>query len=500
MKVNDILKNPYFLWGLGCIYATFIPEPFSSSPNLSMCYIYLYMAASFALICTFIYFICVKKLDSPKVMILMAIGAFIFRAAFAFHVPYTGMQFDFKIPDNTGHEAYIKWFLYNGFVLRHFNGIPAGQFYHPPLHHFLAACFLKLNFLLGITERHAWENLQLLTLFYSGCITITAYKIFKEFDLKGIALVIPFAIICFHPTALLFSVRLNNDELCLMWMLFTLLATIKWHKQPTLKGIIIIAACHSLAMLSKSSGILLAPGIAFVFLSKFYQNKNMRQEMLIWFTIFLLISVPMSSSWVLYNKYKNGMPLNYIPLASKECPAYIGNYSMWQRLFKITLSSIKDPFVMMEPIDYSIPIVALKTALFADFRFYSYEQKQIITIARLLFYSNILFAPFCLFGVLYSAMNRPYKTTKYFLLLIYLTMLASYLIFCKNWPHYWTQDYRYISINLYVSTTVYGLIIDKLNYYKTLPFYILRAAIITAALSLLYFTIIFYNFYILDIN
>ena len=55
----------------------------------------------------------------------------------------------------------------------------------------LAALWVKINLAFGVAYEQAFENIQVLTLFYAGCTTILSYKIFKEFSLKRWGLLIP---------------------------------------------------------------------------------------------------------------------------------------------------------------------------------------------------------------------------------------------------------------------------------------------------------------------
>ena len=95
--------------------------------------------------------------------------------------------------------------------------------------------------------------------------TILSYKIFKEFSLKRWGLLIPFAIVCFHPSLILLSGSINNDMLCLTFMMASILMAIRWYKNPRIRTILPVALCIGLAMMSKFSGALVAPAVAFLF-------------------------------------------------------------------------------------------------------------------------------------------------------------------------------------------------------------------------------------------
>ena len=55
------------------------------------------------------------------------------------------------------------------------------QYNHPPLHHFLAAVWIKAFQWFGVTgEMQLAETLQYLTCFYSCAMLVVVYRIFEE--------------------------------------------------------------------------------------------------------------------------------------------------------------------------------------------------------------------------------------------------------------------------------------------------------------------------------
>ena len=81
---------------------------------------------------------------------------------------YTGMGTDFI---NPGHIGYIEY-IYKFHKLPDLNPYELFAYYHPPLHHFISFLWLQLNIFAGVAEDLAFENLQILPLFYS-CLFMT---------------------------------------------------------------------------------------------------------------------------------------------------------------------------------------------------------------------------------------------------------------------------------------------------------------------------------------
>ena len=148
-------------------------------------------------------------------------------------------------------------------------GGPRGhwQFYHPPLHHMISALWLWLSeHVFGISNAAAQESLQTLSLFYAMAIVITAYRILRHFRLEGIALYVPLAVVAFHPSFILFSGSINNDALSVVFILGAVLWTLKWYEKQTWEGIVKIALCIGLGMMTKLSAAMVAIPVAAVFL------------------------------------------------------------------------------------------------------------------------------------------------------------------------------------------------------------------------------------------
>lgn len=67
------------------------------------------------------------------------------------------------------------------------------QFYHPPLHHLTAALWMHFQTLLGFSYERAFENVQILTLFYSMGTLFIFERLLRRLRLRGTAFVLPMA-------------------------------------------------------------------------------------------------------------------------------------------------------------------------------------------------------------------------------------------------------------------------------------------------------------------
>ncbi|OPZ89535.1 MAG: hypothetical protein BWY74_02684 [Firmicutes bacterium ADurb.Bin419] len=387
------------------------------------------------------------------------------------HTPYFSRQHDVAgIGNIDGHLAYIEYFFHNNFKLPDFDPRTKWQFYHPPLHHFISAVWLKLNSALGMNFEKAVESIQVLTLFYSCCINILCYKIFKEFSLDKLALVIPYSIVCFHPTLSLLSGSINNDILCLALMLAAILYTIRWYKNPAMSTIIKIALFMGLSMMAKSSGILLAPAIASVFLLKLAQRKDLFKKFIGQFTVFGLICIPLGVWWSVYNYTKYGMPLGYIPLIDDNPALYIGDYSVINRFFDFDPVQIKNIFICFgDPYkEHNILIYILKSSVFGEYHMKDTTVSMIIS--TILFYINafLIFISLISMGVATVKKSSKIDTNlKTFWIILYVTITASFIRFCFGHPLICTQDYRYIVPTFIIGSLAIGFALDFLQAVRT---------------------------------
>ena len=81
-----------------------------------------------------------------------------------------------------GHAEYIEWICR---YLRLPEVSPLNyQLYHPPLHHFIAGLWLRLNLTAGMAYRRACESIQFLTLYYSFGTVLAGKRLFEQLGLK----------------------------------------------------------------------------------------------------------------------------------------------------------------------------------------------------------------------------------------------------------------------------------------------------------------------------
>jgi hypothetical protein len=384
--------------------------------------------------------------------------SFLLKLLYITYTPYYLRQHDVNlIGSGKGHIGYIEYFLNNGFTLFDFDPRTVNQFYHPPLHHFLAAVWMKINLICGIEYTQAVENIQILIVFYSTVMTLAVYKIIAILKVKGKALAIPFAMFALMPGLIIRAGGINNDALCAMFDTLAIWITIRWYKKPNYRDIILLALSIGLSMMSKLSGVLVAPAVAFVFIISFVRKKELRSDIIKQFAVFAAICFPVGIWWPVYNYIKYGMPLNYVWRLSENSGQYIGNYSLYDRFFDFGLYQFTLPYVDFGTnyLEHNMFIALFKSMLFDEIKDVSGNMVLAAVLNAVLFITiAAVTAGIVLNIMMLFRKNRDSDTIiRLFLMLVTITLIISYVRFCLEYPQVCTQNFRYV-IPAFVTLTV----------------------------------------------
>lgn len=418
-----------------------------------------------------IYLACTDRLsDKAFVMVIFALG-FVLRLAYVLYTDISVRQHDVGNFDmEIGHCGYIR-FIYENFNLPDFDVRNYWQFYHPPLHHIIAALWMRVQTLLGIDYYMAGENVQILTLFYSSICMVLSYKIFRQLNLKGRGLVCATAIVAFCPTFYIMAGSVNNDILSITFMLAAILNTLYWYKKPTFPRIMAISLCVGLGMMTKLSVWMVAPAIAFVFIYVFFKNLKKFKGFLIQFVCFGVVCAPLALWWQVRNLIKFGVPLTYVPSLSPSSDQYIGYLPDAKRIFDFSLGqfeNVGDQFVAYgAPYNEYNPLVALfKTSMF-DELINTANYPKIAGFNIILFWSAVLIGIFGVAAMIFAFCKRKNSVLgnveKIFLALIYVVFFASYYIFCFQFPFVCTENIRYAVPLIILGAFFTGLAVQYLS-------------------------------------
>ncbi len=424
------------------------------------------------------------QLTQKRGLILLLTAGFLLRLCYVLYTTAATRQHDvwhFSVGDflffqNQRHAEYIEYIAAN-LKLPHLDPTTVGlsQLYHPPLHHLLAGLWLRLNTAFGLPYWVAVENIQLLTLFYSSAVMVIAYRILRLLKCKGLALFIPFSLVVFHPTFILMAGSVNNDLLSIALAIYALYATLRWAKNPTVKTILPIALGIGGAMMAKLSGGMVAPGVALVFLWKWWEaikQKDGSGKKLFWqFVIFGLICVPLGLWWQVKNMVAFGVPLTYVPALTQNSGQYIGDCTLFERLVEVPPNSLQQIFIVWKNQgiratynECNLFLALLKSSVFGEFTLFdSTSQMGVhqagVLASKILFYTNtaLIACSLCSGIVLFFKKEQRKSPSFWLFTLVWGVLLLSYIRFCFAYPQTCTQNFRYAVPTLMAGCVWLGL-------------------------------------------
>ena len=391
--------------------------------------------------------------DAVIIAVLIALGITI-RFVYILYTGVVDRQHDVgDFTSTIGHAGYINYWYQNGLKLPDFDVRSYWQYYHPPLHHWLMAGLLSVLTALGVDFYKAAEATQILPMLYSCLTIVVSYRIFRMVKLVGKPLMAAMALICFHPTFILFGGSFNNDMLLMLFMMAAILWGLRWYREPVLSNILPLALCIGLGMMTKLSGWMVAPAVAFFFLVVLIKNIRKPLKYIGQFVIFGAICVPLGLWWQVRNLIEFHIPPTYVPDLGPESVMYSGNMPLTERLFSFgngQLSYVYGSisFVGAPYNEYNPTLGLFKTAMFDecansvnDLHF-----PQITVTGPILFWISVLLFLLCFGCFIYTMVKKSnllIGIERVYFSLLFAVMLGSYYSFALAYPHSCTFNIRY---------------------------------------------------------
>ena len=393
-------------------------------------------------------------LDDRCIIALLILLGIVIRFVYVLYTGSGDRQHDVGFFNwNWGHANYIEYWYNNGLKLPDFDVTSIWQYYHPPLHHWLMALLLRLLTLLNVEYLTACEALQILPMLYSCLTMIVCYRIFRLVRLKGKPLLAAQALICFHPTFILFSGAFNNDMLLTLLMTAAILWGLRWYREPVFRNIIPLALCIGLSMMTKLSGWMVAPAVAFLFIVVLVRHIKKPLYDLGQFLVFGVICVPLGLWWQVRKLLKFQVPLTFVPSLSQSSPIYCGDYSMSERLFNFggeQFLYVYDGFT-----DYGAPynefnptLGLFKTAMFDEGNnsVTAEHFPQITVTAPILYWISVILFVLCFCCLIMSLIKKSKNISgveRVYFALLTVVILVCYYWFCFSYPFTCTMNIRY---------------------------------------------------------
>lgn len=469
---EKLSNRPYLLLAAACITAAFAIDV----TTMSSTFLLIFSIAGFSVLTAILCLTKGNKLTDRRIAVVLIAAGFLLRLVYILYTTIEYRQHDvWFFSGDKGHAGYIRY-IYENLKLPDGDPREHWQFYHAPLHHILAALWMRLNTALGLTFERACENIQILTLFYSSVCMVITYRILNFFRFKGMALIIPLAITCFHPTFVIMGGCINNDILSVAFGFGAVWTALKWYEKPTLLRIIPIALCIGFSMMAKTSGALVAPAVAFIFLIKFIKDIQNFKKYLLQFAVFGIICIPLGMWWSVYNYIKWDMPIGYVAELSKAEKQYIPQYSAWERFFSFNKNEFSNLFLYgNESIgfyEYNIFVALFKTAVFGESSLF--DKNAVGSVANSLGYAlcvcifviNIILALISFIGAIVLMIKKRYlydSTVTYSFVILWTVVMVFFFKFCLDYPFTCSMDFRYIVPTLLVGVLFLGKLLEILG-------------------------------------
>ncbi len=225
---------------------------------------------------------------SWEIIILLVAGLFL-RISYMSYTDFDERTYDVVL--NSGHLDYIKM-IANDFMLP--NPTEGWEYHQPPLYYAIAALFYKIASFTGLADK--FVTLQLLSL--------AQYFIFLIYSIKILSLtlkyrsVIFFAslLIIFWPSGIIHSIRIGNDILFYMLFALSIYYMILWQRFQKALWITVLFA--SLALITKSNGIILFGIIGSILLLNLISKKQYRLFFKDSFLVLLFFSIAFGINFI----------------------------------------------------------------------------------------------------------------------------------------------------------------------------------------------------------
>ena len=337
--------------------------------------------------------------------------------------------------------------IYNN--MKNFNPWYMYYLFHQPLHFLLSGYILAFENLLSLSNRISLEGLQYLSLFYVSSSTIIFSLILRELNIKGLVFYSLLMFFSFNPTLTLFSGYISDDTPVLFWSILVIYFCIKWYKEDKLKYLCLAAIVLGVGTLTKLSILMITPAISCLFLSKLLSSDD-KKKCIFQISIFIIITVPLSLSWIIRNHILFDMQFFNIPDTSPAGQNF-KEFTLFDRLFDF--SNLFTVFISAPSIaDNNILLSLIKTELFGEWdlsRFNLY----IYTPAAILYTLNIILKTLVLSTsllIIYQSCTKKNVNVFYlFFAIIYATIFIYSIKYSIDYPYVCSSDFRlFAQINI----------------------------------------------------
>ena len=442
-----------------------------------------YIAILFSLLAFSYIFLFIKKKTTFEINLfyIMAVS-FLIRLCYMLYTTGHTRQYDTWSTNNNGHYDYALYIFDNWSLPSHtFTESNIYQFYHPPLHYFISAVWMKIYSGIGFNPVLTQDtdalfcSVQILSTFYTFLITWYAVKTIRLLNLSKLATYVGVIFVCFYPRLFQFSGQINNDVLATLLVICSIFRLIKYKIEGhSYKDFLLCGLYLGLAMMTKLSAVIVALGYGLYFLYELVisimkkENAVPLKKLLIQYGLFLVISVPLGLWFQFYAHNVYDIPFNFVfrNLNSKlftgtrdyvlardylNIISYDKNnegliYTNWAINF---LARYVSPFLISDYqasglfanafSNYNILTYAIKSTIFGEFAYWGGEGFGVVALAAgyIFWFSLVIIT-------IYNLIKKRGNLTFYIAVAVTLSIIAFYLYLQMSMPYGCSMDARYI--------------------------------------------------------
>jgi hypothetical protein len=300
--------------------------------------------------------------------------------------------------------------------------------------------WFRINLFFNMNIDRVWESVQYVTAFYSSCLMVVGYRIFKRLKLSGAFLLAATALVALHPTLFILAGSVNNDMLAMLLYTSAILWLLRWLEEQTIKNTVVLALCVGLGMMTKFNCATLAFVIAPFFLIKLFkcENISLKGRLFAKLALFGLISIPLGMWHPIRNLIVLQQPIGFVPSYWIDT-----GRSIIQQVFSFPLSQVFVRIYCHVAEDYNLPVYILKCSLFGEFGYDANVRALAVTMIAL----NFIVIVSSLVAMIYVFTRKKESNVrfqKWVLFILWIVQIVTETMFYLKYPHSYTMDFRYI--------------------------------------------------------
>ena len=442
-----------------------------------------YIAIIFSLaIFSYLFLVFKKKVTFEINLFYIMLIAFLIRLCYMLYTGGHTRQHDTWSNNNNGHYDYALFIFENWHLPNHtFTESNIYQFYHPPVHYYVSAIWMKIYSGIGFNSTLTQDtdalfcSVQILSCFYTFLITWYATKTIRLLNLGKVATYIGVIFVCFYPRLFQFSGQINNDVLATLLVICSIFRLFKYKLEGhSYKDFLLCGLYLGLAMMTKLSAVIVALGYGLYFLYELIisikkkEDAVLLKKLLIQYGLFLVISVPLGLWFQFYAHAVYGIPFNFVfralnPKLFTGTRSYVLAHDylrveyydehnsgiLYENGFINFLARFVSPFLYSDYKasglyayafnNYNILTYALKTTIFGEFSYWGGEGFGIVALAAgYIFWFSIVIIS------IYNALKRRGDITFMIAALVTVSIICFYLYLQITMPYGCSMDARYI--------------------------------------------------------